>query len=70
MSKRKIIVDYDPKPIPIRRFDYVAARAGSDPECCHVGYGATESDAIADLLDQEAAAQDEAEARAALKPAP
>jgi hypothetical protein len=65
MSKRKIIVDYDPKPIPIRRFDYVAARAGSDPECCHVGYGATE--AIADLRDMEACAQDEAEARAAWK---
>lgn len=67
MSKRKIIVDYDPKPIPIRRFDYVAARAGSDPECCHVGYGATEAEAIADLRDMEACAQDEAEARAARK---
>ena len=62
---RSILVDYDPKPIPVRRFDYVAARAGSDPECCHVGYGATEAEAIADLLDMEAAAQDEAEARAA-----
>lgn len=41
------------------------ARAGSDPECCHVGYGATEAEAIADLCDQEGAAQDEAEARAA-----
>lgn len=64
---RPILVDYDPKPIPVRRFDYVAARAGSDPECCHVGYGATEQDAIADLLDREAEAQDEAEARAARK---
>ena len=62
---RSILVDYDPKPIPVRRFDYVAARAGSDPECCHDGYGATEAEAIADLLDMEAAAQDEAEARAA-----
>jgi hypothetical protein len=53
MSPRPIIVDYDPKPIPIRRFDYVAARAGSDPECCHVGYGATEDEAIADLLELE-----------------
>ena len=61
----RILVDYDPKPIPVRRFDYVAARAGSDPECCHVGYGATEAEAIADFLDMEAAAQDEAEARAA-----
>lgn len=59
-----ILVDYDPKPIPVRRFDYVAARAGSDPECCHVGYGSTEAEAIADLLDREAEAQDEAEARA------
>ena len=63
----RILVDYDPKPIPVRRFDYVAARAGSDPECCHVGYGATEAEAIADLRDQEACAQDEAEARAARK---
>jgi hypothetical protein len=67
MSARPIIVDYDPKPIPIRRFDYVAARAGSDPECCHVGYGATEDEAIADLIAEEGAAQDEAEARAARK---
>ena len=63
----RILVDYDPKPIPVRRFDYVAARAGSDPECCNVGYGATEQDAIDDLLDMEACAQDEAEARAARK---
>lgn len=61
----RILVDYDPKPIPVRRFDYVAARAGRDES--HVGYGATEAEAIADLLDQEAAAQDEAEARAARK---
>jgi hypothetical protein len=53
MTARKIIIDYDPKPIPDRRWDYVAARAGSDPECCHVGYGATEADAIADLLELE-----------------
>lgn len=50
---RKIITDYDPKPIPVRRFDWVAARAGSDPECCHVGYGATEQDAIDDLIALE-----------------
>jgi hypothetical protein len=61
---RPILIDYDPKPIPVRRFDYVAARAGRDE--CHVGYGATEAEAIADLLDREAEAQDEAEARAAL----
>lgn len=48
-----ILVDYDPKPIPVRRFDWVAARAGSDPECCHVGYGATEQDAIDDLIALE-----------------
>jgi hypothetical protein len=70
MNARPILVDYDPKPIPVRRFDYVAARAGSDPECCHVGYGATEREAISDLRDREAEAQDEAEARAALKAAP
>ena len=62
---RPILVDYDPKPIPVRRFDYVAARAGRNES--HVGYGATEAEAIADLLDMEACAQDEAEARAARK---
>ena len=61
----RILVDYDPKPIPVRRFDYVAARAGRDES--HVGYGATEQDAIDDLLDREDCAQDEAEARAARK---
>ena len=52
MSAPKIITEYDPKPIPIRRFDWVATRANYD-EGCHVGYGATEDEAIADLLSLE-----------------
>lgn len=59
-------INYDPKPIPVRRFDYCAQREGDDGEdLC--GWGSTEAEAIADLLDREAEAQDEAEARAARK---
>ena len=38
-------------PIPIRQFDWCAYR---DPERRPYGYGATEAEAIADLLEQEA----------------
>ena len=66
MTERKIITAYDPKPIPYFGYDYTAQREGDDGEdLC--GHGATEQDAIADLLDREAEAQDEAEARAARK---
>ena len=37
-------------PIPIRQFDWCAYR---DPERRPYGYGATEAEAIADLLQQE-----------------
>jgi hypothetical protein len=64
MTDRKIVINYDPKPIPYFGYDYTAQREGDDGEdLC--GYGATEAEAIADLLDREAEAQDEAEARAA-----
>lgn len=66
MTERKIITHYDPKPIPYRGFDYTAQREGDTGEDW-IGYGATEAEAIADLRDQEACAQDEAEARAARK---
>lgn len=60
---RKIVTNYDPKPIPYFGYDYTAQREGDTGEdLC--GHGATEQDAIADLLDQEDCAQDEAEARA------
>ena len=31
---RPILIDYDPKPIPVRRFDYVAARARLAAAAC------------------------------------
>ncbi len=66
MTERKIITAYDPKPIPYFGYDYTAQREGDTGEdLC--GWGSTEAEAIADLLDMEAAAQDEAEARAARK---
>ena len=49
----KIITDYDPPPIPIRKWDFNARRAGSD-EGDPIGYGATEEEAIAALLELEA----------------
>ncbi len=66
MTDRKIITAYDPKPIPYFGYDYTAQREGDTGEdLC--GWGATEREAIADLRDREAEAQDEAEARAARK---
>ena len=63
MTDRKIVINYDPKPIPYFGYDYTAQREGDTGEdLC--GYGSTEAEAIADLLDMEACAQDEAEARA------
>jgi hypothetical protein len=50
----KIRTDYDPKPIPTTKFDWSAvddATYDGDPRQ-PVGYGATEEEAIADLLLQ------------------
>ena len=66
MTERKIITHYDPPPIPYRGWDYCAMREGDTGEDL-TGHGATEQDAIDDLLDREDCAQDEAEARAARK---
>ena len=47
-----ICVLYDPKPIPIRQFDWSAVRADYElgmPQ----GFGETREAAIADLLEQE-----------------
>ena len=66
MTDRKIVTHYNPPPIPYRGWDYCAMREGDTGEDL-TGHGATEAEAIADLLDMEAAAQDEAEARAARK---
>lgn len=63
VTERKIITAYDPKPIPYFGYDYTAQREGDDGEdLC--GWGSTEAEAIADLLEAEDCAQDEAEARA------
>jgi hypothetical protein len=66
MNARKIVTTYNPPPIPWRGWDYCAHREGDTGEdpC---GWGATEREAISDLRDREAEAQDEAEARAARK---
>lgn len=50
--KAKIITDYDPPPIPLRQWDFNARREDSD-EGDPIGYGATEDDAIAALLELE-----------------
>ncbi len=51
-----IRTDYDPKPIPLRQFDWIAVDDDTydgAPEChCPIGFGATEQDAIDDLLEQ------------------
>lgn len=57
-----ISTSFDPKPIPDRRFDWSAVRAdydggdawcGGDVRGDPIGYGLTEKDAVADLLEWE-----------------
>lgn len=51
MDERTIVTDYWRKPIPTNRFDWSAHDDNYEPGC-PVGYGATEADAIADLMEQ------------------
>ena len=50
----KIVSHYWAKPIPLRQFDWSAVDDdtydGSEDSHCPIGYGATEAEAIADLL--------------------
>lgn len=49
----KIVTHYDPKPIPVRIFDWSAVTDNYDGQINEpVGYGATEADAIKDLQEQ------------------
>jgi hypothetical protein len=47
-----VITDYDPPPIPIRDFDYVAYLWESRYDEELTGRGRTDADAIEDLLDR------------------
>ncbi len=60
---KKIVTDYDPKPIPIRNFDWVATRdgydggdqwCGGDVAADPSGHGSTKDDAVLELLIIEA----------------
>lgn len=54
MSARKIITDFICPPIPVRACDWLAYYDGDEPddnENMKAGYGATEAEAIQDLLD-------------------
>ena len=59
----KIETSYDPKPIPIRRFDWVAVDSETydgAPDSAtrnQIGYGRTEAEAIADLMETLSAAE-------------
>lgn len=57
-AAEKIVTEFVHPPIPVRNMDWSAVRGNYDPENSdHVGYGATEDEAIADLLalEEEAA---------------
>ena len=47
----EIVTDNWPKPIPDRRFDWAAATDNYEPGD-PIGYGRTEAEAVADLLEQ------------------
>ena len=54
MGTRTIKTTLNPKPIPIRRFDWEARREDyCCPECDRIGYGETEQEAIEELLEAE-----------------
>lgn len=53
---RKIVTNFWAKPIPPRQFDWEAYFDGDEPDDdgrMKAGYGATEGDAVADLLAEE-----------------
>jgi len=52
MKERKIITEYDKTPVPSRNYYWSAFRENFD---LHepIGYGATEQEAIDDLLEKE-----------------
>ena len=52
VNKPKIITDHIRPPIPTNKMDWCAWREGEE-ENGGYGYGATEQEAIADLLDNE-----------------
>lgn len=53
MSDAKIVTDFVYPPIPDRRFDWSAIDDNTyDGEGCPIGRGATEQEAIDDLLDK------------------
>ena len=47
-----IITKYDPPPIPIRQFDWSAIDDDTYEPGCPIGWGATEQEAINDLLEK------------------
>lgn len=48
----KIITDHWLKPIPMRQFDWEAIDADTHDDGRPTGFGATEAEAIADLLEK------------------
>ena len=48
----KIRTDYWAKPIPIRNCDWTAVDDETYEPGCPIGYGATEEEAIADLMQE------------------
>jgi hypothetical protein len=50
-GKKKIVTTFIYPPIPIRRFDWLAMFEGDDGDSPRKGYGTTEQEAIADLLE-------------------
>lgn len=52
MIMEKIITSFDAPPIPVRGWDWAAKREGYDAGDL-IGFGATEDEAIKDLLEKE-----------------
>ena len=47
-----LITEYDPPPIPTRQFDWSAIDDDTYEPGCPIGWGATEQEAIDDLLEK------------------
>jgi hypothetical protein len=54
LLKASVVTSYECPPIPTRAYDWMATRDGYDPGD-PIGHGATEDQAIADLVEQEEA---------------
>jgi hypothetical protein len=53
MKTETILIEYKPKPIPVRGFDWEAYRPALADQHTPIGYGLDAEEALYDLLERE-----------------